>query len=488
MGTGDSRTAELTRLYHVGRAVLDQLQLQSSHALAMDDQPLPVFNNVGLVSPALATIPPHHPTMHHVTSRQSTDPPSLTHATPVQMAHALQDYARAQIYGVKYDQVAERWLVLFCQASMLGALLQLGAPNDPTNTNRWPDAIAVLDTALIMTGGPCRIRPWLLKLIDAVQDAVSAHRSLEADSVTPLQAIDTTPNAAAAITESLPLPFKGGGRDQGRYCNVPEWACPSVMAFAQHLLAPVATLQESAAAIGPLPRLITGALSHWPALSTRPWANLQYVQEAMGPSRLVPVEVGYQYTDAQWTQRFLQVDAFFRDYLAPSVRADWSMVTHGAAAVLPTLRPAYLAQHDLLAQMPRLARDVSVPDYCYSTTDDNAIAEPLIHAWFGPRYTVSPLHHDSYHNLLAQVVGFKYVRLYPPSETAKLYPFTDESSLLTNTSQVDLDHVDHSHFPEFTEAFYYECILQPGQMLYIPPHWWHYVRSLSTSFSLSFWF
>lgn len=32
-----------------------------------------------------------------------------------------------------------------------------------------------------------------------------------------------------------------------------------------------------------------------------------------------------------------------------------------------------------------------------------------------------------------------------------------------------------------------DCILEEGEMLYIPPKWWHYVRSLTTSFSVSFW-
>lgn len=32
-----------------------------------------------------------------------------------------------------------------------------------------------------------------------------------------------------------------------------------------------------------------------------------------------------------------------------------------------------------------------------------------------------------------------------------------------------------------------DCILEEGEMLYIPPKWWHYVRSLTMSFSVSFW-
>ena len=33
-----------------------------------------------------------------------------------------------------------------------------------------------------------------------------------------------------------------------------------------------------------------------------------------------------------------------------------------------------------------------------------------------------------------------------------------------------------------------ETVLAAGELLYIPRHAWHYVRSLETSFSTSFWF
>ena len=47
---------------------------------------------------------------------------------------------------------------------------------------------------------------------------------------------------------------------------------------------------------------------------------------------------------------------------------------------------------------------------------------------------VTPLHTDPYHNLLSQVVGRKYVRLYHPQATPQLYPF--DSGFTTNCSQV----------------------------------------------------
>lgn len=56
---------------------------------------------------------------------------------------------------------------------------------------------------------------------------------------------------------------------------------------------------------------------------------------------------------------------------------------------------------------------------------------------------MTPLHTDPHHNLLAQVLGVKYVRLYPPNATAVLCPFTE--GLTTNSSQACCLH--HVHAP-----------------------------------------
>ena len=105
----------------------------------------------------------------------------------------------------------------------------------------------------------------------------------------------------------------------------------------------------------------------------------------------------------------------------------------------------------------------------------------VVNAWFGPEGTVSPLHHDPQHGLLAQVVGAKAVRLYDESQSASLYPSGGNTS---NTSAVDVENVDDERFPRFARARFTQAVLEEGEMLYIPPGCWHYVRSLSLSFSV----
>jgi ribosomal protein L16 Arg81 hydroxylase len=53
--------------------------------------------------------------------------------------------------------------------------------------------------------------------------------------------------------------------------------------------------------------------------------------------------------------------------------------------------------------------------------------------------------------------------------------------------QVDALYPDLALHPRFAEAQECDVIIGPGDALYLPPRYWHYVRSLSTSMSVSFW-
>lgn len=229
-------------------------------------------------------------------------------------------------------------------------------------------------------------------------------------------------------------------------------ACPSLEAFRRDNF-----MTET-------PVIITESMDGWPALESRRW-TLDYIKKIAG-YRTVPIELGSKYTDDSWSQKLMTVQEFIEKYIERKTNAT---------------DVGYLAQHQLFNQIPELQKDILIPDYCYLGNNDDVD----INAWFGPKGTVSPLHYDPKHNFLAQVLGQKYIRIYPFSETENLYPH--DTTLLKNTSQVDMENPDLSQFPRFKDANYVECVLRSGEMLYIPPKFWHFVKSLSVSFSVSFW-
>uniref|UniRef100_A0A7N0V8L9 JmjC domain-containing protein n=1 Tax=Kalanchoe fedtschenkoi TaxID=63787 RepID=A0A7N0V8L9_KALFE len=211
------------------------------------------------------------------------------------------------------------------------------------------------------------------------------------------------------------------------------------------------------------PVIISDSMAHWPA--RKKWGDMEYLKRVAG-ERTVPVEVGKNYLCSDWKQELITFSEFLRRIQSFDGTSD---------------DPTYLAQHPLFDQISDLRKDILIPDYCFAGGGELR----SLNAWFGPAGTVTPLHHDPHHNILAQVVGRKYVRLYPASISEELYPYSE--TMLHNSSKVDLDNIDETQFPKVQELEFLDCILEEGDMLYIPPRWWHYVRALTVSYSVSFW-
>lgn len=106
--------------------------------------------------------------------------------------------------------------------------------------------------------------------------------------------------------------------------------------------------------------------------------------------------------------------------------------------------------------------------------------------WLGPGGHVECLHYDLMDGTLVQLYGVKKVVLFPPSQTANLYPFPIYVHLYRGFklrcwfSQVYPEHPDLKTFPQFEEAlqFKQEVYLQPGEALFIPAGWWHEVTAI----------
>ncbi|XP_069991586.1 bifunctional peptidase and arginyl-hydroxylase JMJD5 isoform X2 [Penaeus vannamei] len=350
-------------------------------------------------------------------------------------ANALLDYTWQKLNTGHWQDVPITWRLVFTWGSIavvhiLLADLQLslsgGANTTQAHFSSAAEIVRACDRGLLM-GAPVGDNP-----LHKVASLFNSHARLSATMADlPAEALPVAQQDEATV--HFPLP-------SGR--------CPPLDRFLLNYM------NKS------VPVKLLGIVDHWPALKM--W-RIPYLRELAG-ARTVPVEVGARYTDSTWSQTLLTLDEYLTRYVSQP------------AAGAPT---GYLAQHQLLDQIPELRDDLLVPDYCHLGEE-----EPRLHAWLGPRGTVSPLHHDPDHNILVQVLGYKYIRLYAEDQSPLLYPHPDP--LLSNTSQAEIEG-PQADWPLLQQAQYHDLILAPGESLYIPPRYWHYVRSLSTSFSVSFW-
>jgi lysine-specific demethylase 8 len=306
------------------------------------------------------------------------------------------------------------------------------------------------------------------------------------------------------------------------------------------------------------PVIITGAIEGWAARNDKQgWHDLESIKARFGGCS-VPLEVGGTYNSAGFRRRHLPLGDYISLYieqnLSPIEAIEAQAVQHGqgrrwcpnlsleeARVRMQSPAPArygYMAQFDLLDELPGLKEGVLLPQYLHGADVDVYACN----TWLGHSHTVSPLHYDPNHNLLAQVLGSKYVRLYCPSLAPLLYPHVHFS--MRNTSQVDVERPDIARFPLFpcppvaepvTQPIYpppppppptppppsrplapppwaslppppfattaprpaapprrcgavFEGVLNEGEVLYIPLRYWHFVKALSRSWSVNFWF
>ncbi|MFO0790089.1 MAG: cupin-like domain-containing protein [Pirellulales bacterium] len=148
------------------------------------------------------------------------------------------------------------------------------------------------------------------------------------------------------------------------------------------------------------------------------------------------------------------------------------------AADEPGKRPGYLSVFKIFRAFPQLKEDVD-----FSILNQHKLKNTVA-GWIGPAGTVTGYHVDWGDNVLAQICGRKEVRLVAPSDSKYMYT-SKRFDQGTTSSEIDVDNFDAQRFPLFAKAKQYRVVIHPGEMLFIPRGWWHYVRSLDKSISVS---
>ncbi|MFQ5717096.1 MAG: cupin-like domain-containing protein [Nitrospinales bacterium] len=95
--------------------------------------------------------------------------------------------------------------------------------------------------------------------------------------------------------------------------------------------------------------------------------------------------------------------------------------------------------------------------------------------WMGQKGNITPFHHDWWHSFLAQVSGRKRYTIVHPFEGKIL------QEKWSNAAKFDLEPAPHANATESRSenfATIFEGVLEPGQILYIPPYWFHEIETL----------
>jgi lysine-specific demethylase 8 len=198
-----------------------------------------------------------------------------------------------------------------------------------------------------------------------------------------------------------------------------------------------------------IPVVVEGVVEQWKAFKL--W-DLDYLKEVFKERE--PFELGgFTFTFAQ-----------FADELASS---------DNPQLFIPQLG---IGEDHGLATVSELAPDVEYPDLLDPSNFDE------VNIWIGQGMT--PAHFDAYDNLLSVIRGQKFIRLYEPKWLPNMH--VDRFQW----SQAFAPGADRSAFPgAMNVPPPQEITLEEGEMLYIPPFWFHEV-SVPSGFAitLNYWY
>jgi hypothetical protein len=107
--------------------------------------------------------------------------------------------------------------------------------------------------------------------------------------------------------------------------------------------------------------------------------------------------------------------------------------------------------------------------------------------WMGSKGVTAQTHFDMVYNIFLQVYGTKKFILFPPENCFAMYIFPRVHPQVRQ-SQVDFSNVNVEEFENFKFVEPYEAVLNPGDILLLPPDWFHMVSAESDiSISVSLW-
>jgi hypothetical protein len=227
------------------------------------------------------------------------------------------------------------------------------------------------------------------------------------------------------------------------------------------------------------PVIVTDALTSWPALQrwTPEFFKSEFGDKSFslvedlkpsGADAAAPAPV--QYTMADFIDRVM---ASTEENPAPYFRnrvlaEEFPSLVQDIEPLPPYFEPNWLPEQYLVGHVRRVLNRGS-----------------KIELYIGGKGGSFPvLHYDGAgtHAFLMQIYGRKKYIVYPPSQEAFLYPSPQKPNLSMINS---LEEPDLKRFPLFAKAVPMTFTLEPGELLFVPAHWWHTATMLTPSITVS---
>lgn len=213
------------------------------------------------------------------------------------------------------------------------------------------------------------------------------------------------------------------------------------------------------------PLILTDAIAHWPALKL--WTP-EYLKAKVG-DRIVEYQ-GDRAGDPDFERnkdahrRSGPFDAFIDRIQRPDAGND-----------------AYITAYNSASN--RAALSVLTPDLGpIDALLDPAGPTPEGMMWIGPAGAFTALHHDLTNNLIVQLVGRKRLVILPASEVAYI---PNDQHVFSAIPDLENTRLDPQTFQRVANARAYIVELKAGEALFMPVAWWHQVRALDFSVTVT---
>ncbi|MBK1895789.1 cupin-like domain-containing protein [Chryseobacterium paridis] len=132
---------------------------------------------------------------------------------------------------------------------------------------------------------------------------------------------------------------------------------------------------------------------------------------------------------------------------------------------------------NLLTIKPEMKSDIH-----YNDVTNGKILKWLPFMFFGGEGSITRNHIDidMSHVFITQFQGIKKIWLFPWEQSSLMYKLPYNFHSLANIKEPDYDQ-----FPALKYIKGYEAIIHPGETLYIPSGWWHYIQYETEGYSVS---